>query len=85
MTETNNVAQAIDLTMQLSAIDGTLLDFLDSARLVIDLPPGASVTSDGGLSVVGPAPGVPEPSSALLLAAGLGLLGAARRQSRGNQ
>ena len=82
ITETDSVPQAIDLTMQLSASDGSLLDFLHSARLVIDLPPSVSVTSDGGLSVVGPAPGVPEPSSALLLAAGLGLLAVRLRRVR---
>jgi hypothetical protein len=81
VTETNSVPQAIDLEMQLSAIDGSLLDFLDP-RLVIDLPPGVSVTSDGGLSAVGSAPGVPEPSSGLLLAAGLGLLAAALQRAR---
>ena len=79
VTETNSVPQAIDLEMQLSAVDGSLLDFLHSARLAIDLPPGVSVTSDGGFSAVGATPGVPEPSSALLLAAGLGLLAALLR------
>jgi len=52
--------------MQLSAIDGTLLDFLHSARLPIDLPPSVSVTSDGGFLATGSTLSVPEPSSLLM-------------------
>jgi len=83
VTVTNGLPQNIALSMQLNAVEGALLDFLDP-RLVIDLPPGVSVTSDGGFSAVGPTPtpGVPEPSSALLLAAALGLLAAALRRVR---
>jgi hypothetical protein len=67
----------LDLEMQLHAfgnpVAGTDLDFLHTARLVLDLPPGVSVTSDGGFSAAGGA-AIPEPSSALPLATGLGLL-----------
>jgi hypothetical protein len=74
VTVTNDVPHDVALGMQLSATQGALFVFLDP-RLVIELPPGASVISDDGFVAVGPTPTpvVPEPSSALLLAAGLGL------------
>ena len=65
--ETNSIPQDLVLSMQLGAIQGTLLDFLHSAILVVDLPPGVSVTSDGGFAAVGTSPSIPEPSSLMIL------------------
>jgi hypothetical protein len=81
--ETNGVPQDIVLSMQLSAIDDTLLDFLHSAVLVIDLPPGVSVTSDGGFAATGTLPSVAEPSSLMILGSALVLAASLyRRKAR---
>jgi hypothetical protein len=65
--ETNGVPQDLVLSMQLGAIQGSLLDFLHSAILVVDLPLGASVTSDGGFAATGAVSSMPEPSSLMIL------------------
>ena len=67
--------------MQLSAIDGTVLDFLHSAHLLIELPPGVSVTSDGGFLATGSTPYVPEPSSLLMLGSAASFLSLLLRRS----
>ena len=60
----NGVPEPFNTNMTLAAPEGAQFDFLDSARLVIDLPPGASVASAGGFFQAAP---VPEPSSLLLV------------------
>jgi hypothetical protein len=62
----NGVPEPFNMNVTLSAPEGTQFDFLNTARLVIDLPPGSSVMSAGGFFEEGPA-AVPEPSSILLL------------------
>jgi hypothetical protein len=67
--------------MRLAPSEGAQFDFLDTAQLVIDLPPGVSVTSDGGFFAQG-ASIVPEPSTwAMMLIgfAGLAVMGYRRR------
>jgi hypothetical protein len=71
---TNNTPLDFALEMQLFGAQGAQLDFLNTARLVFDLPPGASVTSIGGFSSVGTLP-TPEPPSIMILATAILLLG----------
>lgn len=70
---TNGTPLDFALEMQLFGAQGAQLDFLNTARLVFDLPPGASVTSIGGLSATGTLP-TPEPTTATLMLLALALL-----------
>jgi hypothetical protein len=54
--------------MSLQAIGGVSLDFSSTAHISFDLPPGTSVTSAGGFVQTA---SVPEPSSIVLILAGL--------------
>jgi hypothetical protein len=65
-TEVNGPVSML-LSLRLASIEGSSFDFLNTVKLVIDLPPGSSVTSDGGFFQ---ASAVPEPSSLVLIAAG---------------
>ena len=62
----NGVEEPFNMNMTLAALEGAEFDFLNTARLVIDLPSGASVTSAGGFFQQAPT-SVPEPSSALFI------------------
>jgi len=71
----NGVPEAFNINMMLAAAEGAQFDFLNTARLVIDLPPRASVTSAGGFFQQAAAV-IPEPPSALVvLSAFAALLG----------
>jgi hypothetical protein len=69
----NGVPEPFNMNMTLAAPEGAQFDFLNTARLVIDLPPGSSVMSAGGFFEEGPA-AVPEPSSIVLLGCALAAL-----------
>ncbi|MGA9868302.1 MAG: PEP-CTERM sorting domain-containing protein [Acetobacteraceae bacterium] len=60
--------------------DGAIADLADPPTLTLTLPPGATgVSASGVFEGFGPSRSVPEPGSLVILIAGLGLLGYARR------
>ena len=70
--------------MSLYAVGGTSLDFFSTAQVSFDLPPGTSITSDGGFVQTA---SVPEPSAIVLLLSGAPMIAAGlwlrSRSSRG--
>ena len=66
---------AVDVSFRLTGVGGAAFDFLSTVQLRFDLPPGATVTSDGGFFQAGPGAATPEPASLML--AGTGVLGLA--------
>lgn len=62
-----------------SLFEGTV-DFYNTARILIDLPPGFSATTSSGLPLQVAA--VPEPETYAMLLAGLGLLGFVTRRRK---
>jgi len=79
---TNGESQLWSFQLELFMAPQTDLDFFHSADLVFDLPPGVSLHSDLGFTVVGGTAAIPEPSSLLLLSGGLVALVGARRVLR---
>lgn len=61
---------------------GSIADFLNSGRLSFDLPPGTSISSEGGFFQTTAAP-IPEPSTLLLLGSGLAGLAVWRKRLKG--
>ncbi len=66
-----------------SPIASSRADFDDTAELFIDPPPGASLTAASGKDYRTPAP-VPEPSTLVMLCAGLGVIGLMLRRLPGD-
>jgi len=60
------------LELQVAGISGAALDFSNTARLTFDLPPGTSVSTDGGFVQTG---SVPEPSTMVLVLLSLPIVG----------
>jgi hypothetical protein len=79
------LARDITFDLRISGGNGAALDFSHTAQVIFDLPPGVTVTSDGGFFESGPLE-TPEPSSIVSLGLALILLGAIswrrRRQLR---
>jgi hypothetical protein len=68
---TNGESQLWSFQLELFMGPQTDLEFFHSADLVFNLPPGVSVHSDLGFTVIGSAAPIPEPSSLLLLSGAL--------------
>jgi hypothetical protein len=70
--------------LRITGSNGVALDLFHTAQVSFDLPPGVTVTSDGGFFESG-STSVPEPSTLTLFAIGLGIagLGAARQSCPG--
>jgi hypothetical protein len=66
--------------LRITGSNGVALDLFHTAQVSFDLPPGVTVTSEGGFFQSGPT-SVPEPSTLTLLAIGIGMasFGAARQ------
>lgn len=77
LPESNLAAQNFDTFVSLAGVNNALLDFFNTVHLSVDLPVGASVTSDSGFAQ---AAAVPEPGMGGLLLAGFGLLGLLARR-----
>jgi hypothetical protein len=71
VTFTGTQPEHLIFEMSLRAIAGVSIDFLSTAHVSFDLPPGTSVTSAGGFIQTA---NVPEPSSIVLALAGLAIL-----------
>ena len=82
-----NLSMRLDTPFQLSyslrtdISEGSFLDFMHTARLSFVLPEGVTVTSMGGYDSAAVA-AIPEPSTWLLMAAGLACLGRLARSRR---
>jgi hypothetical protein len=85
VVDPNNLSPELAFDLRLSGGNGAALDFSHTAQVTFDLPPGVTVTSDGGFFQSGEPSSVPEPSSLALLAVGVvtaGLTAARRRRAR---
>jgi PEP-CTERM motif len=72
----SDIPFSVDAGLTLNGEGGASFDFLSTAQLSFDLPPGATVTSDSGFFQAGPAVGTPEPASLTLASLGvMGLVG----------
>jgi hypothetical protein len=81
---TGGQANDLFIELQLTGIGGAAMDFAHTVQLSFDLPPGVSVSTDGGFFQAG-APTVPEPSGLILLGSGAAavlLVDALRRGGR---
>ena len=80
----DNTHRTVSLTATLlaEAFNGADVDFGSTGRLMLSLPSGLGFTSASGLLLTMPVTPVPEPSTLLLLIAGLGILESARRRAR---
>src|SRR5262249_5904619 len=82
VTFTGTQPEHLMFEMSLRAIAGVSIDFLLTAQVSFDLPPGNSVTSAGGFIQTA---SVPEPSSIVLALAGLAILAPGHRFCRGSR
>jgi hypothetical protein len=71
-----NQGTQLTFVMSLYGVGGVSLDFFSTAQISFDLPPGTSITSDGGFVQ---SASVPEPSTIVLVLSGLPIIVAGLR------